>query len=168
MDHRNGDDRSPLLPAGIALGIGLGGFVDGILFHQLLQIHNMLSAMYPPTTVVNIEFNMLWDGIFHVFTWSMTVLGIVLLWRAGARPEVAWCGRTLFGASLIGWGAFNVIEGTIDHFILQIHHVVERAGLSIYDWAFLASGIVLIGIGFATIRSARRGCATEPATPRAA
>ena len=28
----------PLLAAGALLGIGMGGFVDGILFHQILQI----------------------------------------------------------------------------------------------------------------------------------
>jgi uncharacterized membrane protein len=156
VDDRGGKIRSPLFPAGVALGIGLGGFLDGIVFHQLLQLHQMLSAMYPPTTVVNIEFNMLWDGVFHLFTWSMTVLGIVLLWRAGGRADVAWCGRTVFGASLIGWGAFNLIEGTIDHFVLEIHHVVERAGSSIYDWAFLGSGLALIGLGLATMRTARR------------
>jgi uncharacterized membrane protein len=34
----------PLIAAGTALGIGMGGFVDGIVLHQLLQVHNMLSA----------------------------------------------------------------------------------------------------------------------------
>ena len=33
----------PLVTAGTVLGIGMGGFVDGILFHQILQLHNMLS-----------------------------------------------------------------------------------------------------------------------------
>jgi uncharacterized membrane protein len=147
----------------MALGIGLGGFVDGIVFHQLLQLHNMLSALHPPTTVVAVEFNMLWDGVFHAFTWCMTVLGVVLLWRAGARADVAWCGRTLLGASLVGWGAFNLIEGLVDHFLLQIHHVVERLGLSVWDWAFLGSGVLLIALGAGLIRSAR----PAPARPAA-
>ena len=36
---------------GILLGIGLGGFVDGIVLHQILQWHHMLSSEgdYPPT-----------------------------------------------------------------------------------------------------------------------
>jgi len=29
--------------AGILLGIGLGGFVDGIVLHQILQWHHMLT-----------------------------------------------------------------------------------------------------------------------------
>jgi len=33
----------PLIAAGIFLGLGLGGFVDGILLHQILQWHHMLS-----------------------------------------------------------------------------------------------------------------------------
>jgi uncharacterized membrane protein len=41
--------RRPLIAAGTLLGIGMGGFVDGIVFHQLLQVHNMLSAQYPTT-----------------------------------------------------------------------------------------------------------------------
>ncbi|MFH9118580.1 DUF2243 domain-containing protein [Streptomyces globisporus] len=35
--------RSLQLP-GIILGVGLGGFVDGILLHQLLQWHHMLRG----------------------------------------------------------------------------------------------------------------------------
>lgn len=40
-------NRRPLIAAGAALGIGMGGFLDGIVLHQLLQVHNMLSAKYP-------------------------------------------------------------------------------------------------------------------------
>ena len=53
------------------MGIGLGGFFDGILFHQLLQIHNMLSAKYPNTSIANLEINMFWDGLFHALTLSL-------------------------------------------------------------------------------------------------
>ncbi|MBA2622097.1 MAG: DUF2243 domain-containing protein [Chthoniobacterales bacterium] len=48
-------NQKPLVMAGAFMCIGLGGFFDGILFHQLLQIHNMLSAIRPPTSVPNIE-----------------------------------------------------------------------------------------------------------------
>jgi uncharacterized membrane protein len=146
--------RRPLLTAGVALGIGLGGFLDGILFHQILQLHHMFSARFAPTTVAHLEFNMLWDGIFHAFTWAVTVFGVVQLFQAARRPEVPWCGRTLLGASLAGWGVFNLVEGVVDHHVLEVHHVVERLGASAWDWAFLASGVVLIGAGVALIRSA--------------
>ena len=148
-------NRRPLISAGLMLGIGMGGFVDGILFHQLLQTHSLLSARLPKDSVPNIEVNMFWDGLFHAFTWVVTAVGLALLFRAGRRVEVPWSGRTLFGSMLAGWGLFNLVEGVIDHHILQIHHVVERAGLSVWDWAFLASGVVFILAGWAIVKGAR-------------
>lgn len=148
-------NRRPLVAAGTLLGIGMGGFVDGILFHQILQLHNMLSAKYPPTSLVNAEINMVWDGLFHAFTWIMTALGLALLWRAGQRPEVPWSTRTFVGSLILGWGLFNLIEGILDHHLLHIHHVVERLGISIWDHTFLGSGVLFIVIGGALIRSAR-------------
>jgi uncharacterized membrane protein len=143
----------PFLAAGVLLGVGMGGFVDGILFHQILQIHNMLSAQRPPTSVVDIEINMVWDGLFHAVTWLFTLAGIAALFRAGARPDRLWSGRALAGAMLFGWGLFNLVEGVIDHHVLHLHHIVERLGQSIYDWAFLASGVLLMAIGAALIRA---------------
>jgi uncharacterized membrane protein len=145
--------RRPLISAGLLLGVGLGGFVDGIVLHQILQLHNMLSAKLPPTSVVNLEVNMVWDGLFHAFTWITTALGVYLLFRAGHRRDVLWSGRILLGAMIAGWGLFNFVEGLIDHHILQVHHVVERLGLSVWDWAFLGSGIVLMAAGAWMIRS---------------
>ena len=146
----------PLVTAGIVLGIGLGGFVDGILFHQILQVHSMLSAKHAPDTVANIELNMVWDGLFHTLTWIMTVAGLVLLWRAAKSRQVPLAGKTVVGASLMGWGLFNLVEGIVDHHLLHVHHVVERLGVSIYDYAFLGSGILLIAGGLLLIRSSRK------------
>lgn len=145
----------PLITAGIFMGIGLGGFVDGILFHQIMQIHSMLSALHPNITVANLEVNMFWDGLFHALTWSMTVAGLLLLWRAGARRDVPWSGRAFMGALFLGWGLFNVVEGIINHHILHVHHVLEKFGASAYDYAFLAFGLALIIGGCLAIRSAR-------------
>jgi uncharacterized membrane protein len=142
----------PLVSAGIFLGIGMGGFVDGIVFHQILQTHGMLSASVPKTTVANIEVNMFWDGLFHALTWLMTAIGIALLFKAGRQRDVAWSGKALVAAMFLGWGLFNFVEGLIDHFVLNIHHVVQRLGQSIYDYAFLASGVVFILGGWIAIR----------------
>ena len=61
----------PVAP-GLLLGIGLGGFVDGILLHQILQWHHMLTATdrYPSSTIVGLEANTLADGLFHAVTTS--------------------------------------------------------------------------------------------------
>ena len=147
-------NQKPLVIAGVFMGIGLGGFFDGILFHQLMQIHNMLSAIRPPTSIPNLEINMFWDGLFHALTYVMTLTGLVLLWKAGARRDVPWSGKTFVGAYFLGWGLFNFVEGVIDHHILNIHHVVERLGQSVFDYAFLASGVIFIIAGWMAIRSA--------------
>jgi uncharacterized membrane protein len=145
----------PIVSAGILLGTGLGGFVDGIVLHQILQWHNMLSSVRPPTDLVAMKYNMVWDGLFHALTWLATAAGLLRLWRAGQRVDVPWSGRTLLGGMLIGWGVFNFVEGLIDHQILGIHHVHPGAGQLAWDLAFLASGLLMIGIGWALIRAAR-------------
>ncbi|MBY0230033.1 MAG: DUF2243 domain-containing protein, partial [Gemmataceae bacterium] len=141
-------DRRPLIAAALLLGMGLGGFVDGIVFHQLLQWHGMLTGQgyYPKQgvdaerLVVHLQVNMFWDGVFHAATWLMTAVGLALLWRAGQRPEVPWSTRTLLGGMLLGWGLFNLVEGVLDHHLLHLHHVAESEGPSMWDAAFLASG----------------------------
>ncbi len=121
----------------------------------------MLSAKLPRTTLVNAEINMFWDGLFHAFTWTMTVIGLALLWRAGQMAEVPWSTRTFVGSLTLGWGIFNLVEGIIDHHILQVHHVVETPGHLVWDIAFLLSGAILILVGGSVIR---RGSRDEPTT----
>jgi len=159
----------PLIAAGTLLGIGMGGFVDGIVLHQILQVHNMLSAKYPPNTLVNVEINMVWDGLFHAFTWMMTAMGIAMLWRAGQKREVPWSTKMLFGSLLQGWGIFNLVEGIIDHHILNIHHVIERLGVSLADWLFLGiGGVAFILLGRALINSGKKDTPGEHPSPAAA
>lgn len=136
----------PLVASGLFLGIGLGGFVDGILFHQILQLHGMLTGILPPTDLVSVEINMFWDGIFHAATWTMTALGLILLWRAVRRRDVVLSTQVV-GSMLAGWGLFHLVEGVIDHQLLGLHHVVERFGLSGYDWAYLVLGAVFVATG---------------------
>lgn len=143
-----------LILAGLILGGGLGGFVDGILFHQILQLHNMLSNTIFPDTLVKAEINMFWDGLFHAFTFFMTVIGIALLWKY-ARTQADKSTPVLIGSILIGAGSFNLIEGLIDHHFLQIHHVLQRAAEPyqlIGDLSFLLSGILLIIAGALIIK----------------
>lgn len=54
---------------------------------------------------------------------------------------------------IAGWGLFNLVEGLINHHILHVHHVVERLGLSVWDWAFLGSGGLFLIVGWLMIRS---------------
>jgi uncharacterized membrane protein len=147
--------QGPIISAGILLGTGLGGFVDGILLHQILQWHNMLSSVRQPTNLVDMKYNMVWDGLFHAFTWITVCLGLARLWIAGKRSDVAWSTRTLVGSLVMGWGLFNFIEGIIDHQVLGIHHVHPGQGQLAWDLGFLAFGLAEILIGWFAIRAGR-------------
>ena len=148
-------NRNPLIAAGTLLGVGMGGFVDGILLHQIFQLHSMLSAKMPQDVLVNVKISMVWDGLFHALTWITTAVGLSILWNAGKRKDCPWSGKTIWGAMFLGWGLFNFIEGIIDHHLLQIHHVVKRLGVSVYDYLFLGSGIVFILLGWGLIKAGR-------------
>jgi uncharacterized membrane protein len=146
----------PLVSCGLLLGAGMGGFVDGIVLHQLLQWHNMLSSIVPPNDLVSMKVNMLWDGVFHALTWLMTAAGLWRLWSAVRRSDVLLSTPALAAALLLGWGLFNAVEGTINHQILGIHHVHPGSGQLAWDLAFIGSGLVLCAIGWLMLRQVRQ------------
>jgi uncharacterized membrane protein len=64
MSGTDRGDREFPITAGMLFGLGLGGFFDGIVLHQVLQWHHMLtSAGYPPDSVTNLQVNTFWDGL---------------------------------------------------------------------------------------------------------
>lgn len=162
------DDLRRVRVGGVVVGVGMGGFFDGILLHQILQWHNMLSTVLPPTTLEAMHTNMLWDGLFHAVVWVATLAGIFLIWtgvrRVAMVPSPVW----LIGLMLIGWGIFNFTEGLIDHHLLGIHHVREWGPNPVWDYGFLLSGPILIGLGWLLTRSeaGRRAERRPRATPR--
>ncbi len=142
-----------LLIAAVLLGVGLGGFFDGIVLHQVLQWHHMVSADYPPTTVASLRFNVLWDGLFHAATYLFTLAGLLLVWRTGVtRPDVRWSHSTAAAGLLIGWGAFNVLEGLVNHHALGIHHVRPGPSQLAYDLGFLAWEAAMLLVGWEVAR----------------
>jgi uncharacterized membrane protein len=158
----------------VVLGVGLGGFFDGIVFHQVLQLHHMLSntdsdrlglTEYPVGTVEGLQVNTLWDGLFHVTTYVLVLVGLFWLWRRyqevqPGRPPF----RLLLGGLLAGWGLFNLVEGVVNHHLLAIHRVYDtgEAGPALlWDLLFLAAGaVLLVGgwllMGRATVPGERR------------
>ena len=140
----------PSRAPGLLYGLGLGGFVDGIVLHQLLQWHHLVSDVgaYPVTTVAGLEVNTMADGFFHVATWLLVVgASIVTLaqWRQG-RLAPSWSFH--LGGVLAGWGVFNVVEGLVDHQLLGVHHVRDDLGGPLsWDLGFLALGALLVVVG---------------------
>ena len=153
------ETRAFPLSAGILFGLGLGGFFDGIVLHQILQWHHMLSSWYPIDSIANLELNTRWDGIFHSATYVFVVLGLFLLWRAAHRGHLSWSNKLLAGSLLVGWGLFNSVEGVIDHQILGVHHVNEampRDQWVFWDIGFLAWGVAMLIAGALLVRAGRR------------
>jgi uncharacterized membrane protein len=144
----------PVITAGIFLGLGMGGFFDGIVLHQILQWHHMVSAAVPVTTLDALELNVVLDGLFHTATYVFTTIGIVLLFRALKSGIRDVPGRVLIGGQLIGWGVFNLVEGIVNHHILQLHHVRHGDNELLWDLGFLAWGGLMLVIGWLLIRAA--------------
>lgn len=137
----------PSKASGLLYGLGFGGFIDGIVLHQILQWHHMVSHVegYPTDTVAGLEVNTLADGLFHVATWIFLLAGsitAITAWRQGRFPP-SWSFHV--GLLLVGWGVFNLVEGIVDHHLLGIHHVRDDAGSpASWDVAFLVFGALLV------------------------
>lgn len=135
---------------GIILGLGLGGFLDGIALHQIAQWHNIGSAIRPPHTMEAMKQNMAWDGWFHVATLILTTVGVYML-LGHARAGRALPGAGAFtGQIILGWGIFNLVEGLVNHHLLGIHHVRDMPmHVPMYDWLFLGiGGVGLTALGW--------------------
>ena len=147
----------PPRTSGLLFGLGLGGFVDGIVLHQILQWHHMVSARTPPTTLAGLELNTLADGFFHLATWLLVVaasITAISAWRQG-RLAPSWSFH--LGLVLTGWGIFNLVEGLIDHQLLGVHHVRDDLGAPLgWDLGFLAFGALLIAAGVLLARPTAR------------
>ncbi|HET6530522.1 MAG TPA: DUF2243 domain-containing protein [Actinoplanes sp.] len=82
---------------GLLIGLGLGGFLDGIVLHQVLQWHHMVSAVRSPDTLPGLRINTLGDGLFHVVTWLFVLSGIAMLSTRVTRDRGrAWRSATLW------------------------------------------------------------------------
>lgn len=154
--------RTGIQLPGILLGVGLGGFIDGIVLHQILQWHHMLTSTdsdrlgidyYPKSTVRGLEVNTVWDGLLHTFTWLAVLIGLGILYkRVTTLRRRVWSSGMLWGWILVGWGIFDLVEGIIDHQILGIHHVRSGEHQILWDMGFLVLGASLVAIGYAMQR----------------
>lgn len=147
-----GARAGPMMTAGIVLGLSLGGFLDGILFHQILQWHHMLTSSPNEAVANDIALNTLADGLFHAATWVLALVGLTLLWRAWRTPDAAKGARLFAGSLLMGAGLFNLVEGLVNHHVLGIHHVHPSSAL-VWDLAFLGVGGALAAVGWRLARA---------------
>ncbi|WP_134742430.1 DUF2243 domain-containing protein [Nocardioides sp. 503] len=155
----------PTVAAGLLYGLGLGGFVDGIVLHQVLQWHHMVSHVddYPVTTVAGLEVNTMADGFFHLVTWVLVLAGSLTTIRSWQRGRLAPSWSFHGGLVLAGWGLFNLVEGIVDHHLLGVHHVRDDVGAPLsWDLGFLAFGAALVVVGVLVHRRGRRALPADP------
>lgn len=164
MSTRETSSERSVVGPGIVIGLGLGGFFDGIVLHQILQWHHLVSGIYPPDSLENLQLNTLWDGLFHLAAYSLTLLGLLMLWSVLRRGTAVRSYRVLIGAMLIGWGIFNVLDSVINHYLLGIHHIRPGPDEAWYDLGFLVWGAAMLLGGWLLTRPRSDPASTDPNT----
>jgi uncharacterized membrane protein len=125
--------------AGVLIGIGVAGFLDETVFHQLLHWHHFYDRSTTSVGLVS-------DGLFHAGSWLCIVCGLFLFAdlqrRGGTVPK-----RLLAGAFL-GWGGFQVYDGLFQHKVLRLHQIRYSVDVRPYDlaWNILGGLGILIGV----------------------
>jgi len=140
---------------GIVLGFALGGFFDGILLHQILQWHHLLSLV---PGVDDMRLQVLWDGYFHGLMYVIAAVGLIGLWRAYKSGQEGW-GWPLFGALLVGFGLWHIVDSIASHWVLGIHRIkLDSPNPLMWEliW-FTAFGVVPLVIGVLMLRGVGPG-----------
>jgi uncharacterized membrane protein len=135
---------------GILLGFALGGFFDGILLHQILQWHHLLSLV---EGVVDLRVQVLWDGYFHALMYVLAAIALWGLWRSRLRADVASVSR-LPAALAIGFGLWHIVDAVASHWVLGIHRIkVDSPSPLLWDliW-FSAFGVLPLILGRLSLR----------------
>lgn len=135
--------------AGYLLGFSLGGFFDGILLHQVLQWHHLLTAVERPP-FQDIRVQILADGLFHVLMYFIALAGLWMLWRARREFAAFAADRLLLANTFVGFGVWHILDGILSHWILGIHRIrMDAENLLFWDllW-FFVFGIAFTIIGW--------------------
>ena len=140
----------------VVLGFALGGFFDGILLHQILQWHHLLSLV---PGMSDLRLQILWDGYFHALMYLAAVLAVWGLWRHRAAAGTA---AGTLGAVLVGFGGWHVADALLSHWLLGIHRVrLDTAVPLAWDLGWLAAfGLVPAVLGWRMAR--HRGAGGPP------
>jgi uncharacterized membrane protein len=154
---RASSSASGLLVPSSVIGIGLSGFFDGILLHQVLQWHHLLSLV-SGEQFRRISTQIFADGLFHVLMYAVTAGGLWLLWRRRDGLRSAAATATVTGGALLGFGGWNVADVTLFHWAMGIHRIrVNVDNPMAYDLAWLAAlGILPLLCGFLILKRIRR------------
>jgi len=138
------------LTAGLAAGVGLAGFVDEVVFHQLLHWHHFYDRSTPAAGLVS-------DGLLHAGSWLATVAGLFLF--ADLQRRAATVRRRVVAGVLIGAGGFQLYDGLVQHKVLRLHQVRYGVDLLPYDLAWNLAGAAALAAGLLLLRRPVRAAA---------
>lgn len=144
MNDRPSGERTVLLGGGI-LEFGLGALLDVLVFHLVFQWHHLLSSVYPPGTLAGLRTNVYFDGVFSLGMVGLMSLGAAAIWRALNRAERPHSPVRVVGGLLVGAGAFNLFDGVVDHYVLDVHDVVHGTRALNPHW--IGASLLLLGAG---------------------
>lgn len=157
----------PVGPPGLVLGLSLGGFVDAILVHPLIDWQQRLSGADWAAQPDQPWLNLLAEDLFRTAVWLLAVLGSVLLWRARAGLAAPGAGLRLLGTVLAGAGLFIAGDGILGAYVPALRPI-GMADPWRWTLGLLALGAVLAGLGFRVWRAAPRdGLGTNCGHPAA-
>ncbi|WP_459191726.1 DUF2243 domain-containing protein [Halosimplex sp. J119] len=144
--------RRALLAAGV-FGFGFSGLIDVLVLHHVLQLHHLLSGVYPMDTVAGLRTNVFADGVFSIAMVIVAGVGAGLLWQSERRTPRPLAVRPLAGAALVGLGAFDVFDAVVDHALLGLHQPVGQGGepLSLggpYNLHWIAVSLLFVAAGY--------------------
>jgi uncharacterized membrane protein len=159
-DQRYADPRA-VLWASVPLGIGLIGAIDEIIFHQLLQWHNLYVDASERWRIFS-------DGLLHTFTLAMLFYGAWRLWQQRQPFSTILSSKPFWAGILLGGGGFQLWDGVVDHWLLRLHPVREGVdNIWLYDTLWIASALLMLAIGWAIWRQVSISDANRPvAIPR--
>ena len=132
------------------IGFALGGFLDGILLHQILQWHHVVSGV---TDKSDLRFQAWADGVFHAIHYLLGVAGIALLYARRRDAATEDGGRVLAGATLLGFGAWHLLDAVVNHWALGLHRINETVANPLpWDLAFFGLGLASAVAGWMVMR----------------
>lgn len=143
---------------GAVLGFALGGFFDGILLHQILQWHHLLSLV---PGVDTLRAQVLWDGYFHALMYLVAIAGLWGLWRNGSHGE-EHKRSDLLGAVLVGFGLWHIVDAVLSHWLLGIHRIkLDSPNPLAWDLIWLAAfGVLPLVAGWRLLRRRQQKAST--------
>lgn len=142
--------RGWVLALAVITGVGLMGAIDAIAFHHLLRWHNLYVH-------AGADWRAIGDGLLHLATTSMLLVGLTMLWRRRALVAAGRVGGgVLLGGVWLGMGAFQLLDGTLFHLVLRLHPVREGfESVLVYDVVWIGSALALLALGGVVVRRSR-------------